>query len=166
MPCLRGLHRLRHARAAATALEFALVAPLFLLLTLVIMEDGLMLFCQSLLDNATRDAARQVKIGTVTTSTQFQTAVCNDVSAVLDCNKLNSYVLGGLAFPSSITMPAASGSGPTMTFTTSLTASFVVVEVTYSSSLISPWLSSIMASNWVLTSVQAFQNEPYYGSTS
>ncbi len=49
----------------ALAIEFAFVAPLFLLLLLVIVELGLTLTTQSLLDGATRDAARLIRTGQV-----------------------------------------------------------------------------------------------------
>lgn len=42
--------------------EFALVAPLFLLLVLMIIEGGLMMNAQASLDDATREAARALSI--------------------------------------------------------------------------------------------------------
>src|SRR6185312_500799 len=50
--------RLLRSRRGVTLIEFALVGPLFLLLAFAIVDNGLVLFMQTVLDNATREAAR------------------------------------------------------------------------------------------------------------
>ncbi len=84
------MRKFRHiARDAkgALAVEFALVAPIFLLLLLVIVELGLTLTTQSLLDGATRDAARLIRTGQVQSQnspiTTFQTLLCSDMAPLM-----------------------------------------------------------------------------------
>src|SRR5579863_8193802 len=77
--------------SGSTIVEFAIVGPWFLLLLLAIIELGLTLFTQSVLDGATRDAARLVRTGQAqnagtTTAAQlqaFQTLLCQDLASVL-----------------------------------------------------------------------------------
>lgn len=81
----------------ALAIEFAFVAPLFLLLLLVIVELGLTLTTQSLLDGATRDAARLIRTGQVQSQTSpistFQTLLCNDMKPLMSVSKCDSSVI-------------------------------------------------------------------------
>ena len=74
-PLLRVL--LRDSRGA-TALEFAVVAPLFVALLLSVLGVGLIGFYQTVLDDAVRDAARQVQMATPASGSAsgFVAAVC------------------------------------------------------------------------------------------
>ncbi|CAH2602016.1 putative TadZ/CpaE, associated with Flp pilus assembly [Rhodovastum atsumiense] len=81
----------RGARAGATALEFALVAPAFLALLLGIMELGFLLYAQTALDYAARQAARQMQTGRTARSAvgagTFNTLVfCPYLTPFLDCS--------------------------------------------------------------------------------
>src|SRR5208282_6681795 len=72
---------------AVAAIEFALLGSTFLLLVCMIFELGLILFTQSVMDNALRDASRQVMINKITTGSAFLTQVCNETgSLVTNCN--------------------------------------------------------------------------------
>ncbi len=156
----RGARDLRRARRGSAALEFAIAGPVLLLLIFGVIENGLMLFAQSVLDNATRDASRQIMIGTVRTSDAFRTALCNDVGALLDCTKLQFYVQSGSAFPAAVTAPSGTGSFGSTTFASGTAGQFVLVEVAYDRAYIVPWLTRI-AGDWLLFSTQAVQNEPF-----
>jgi Flp pilus assembly protein TadG len=74
------------ARGAA-AVEFAIVGSSFMLMLLAAFEFGYMLFVQSVLDNAARDAARLIRTGQVQQSSNptstFQTLLCNDVGSLI-----------------------------------------------------------------------------------
>lgn len=76
--------RLSRDRRAATALEFALTAPVFLLILFGIFGAGITGLIQLLLDDAVRDAARQLQIYTPAsmTASNFIGAVCNEFGAV------------------------------------------------------------------------------------
>ena len=153
--------RFASASSGSAALEFALVSPVLLLLVLAIIENGLMLLAQAVLDNATTTAARQIQIGTITTSSAFRTTVCANVSTFLNCTNLQFYVASSSsAFPA-IVMPSGSGSFPTTSFSTGSGGSYVLAEVAYDRAYVSPWLISLDPLGWVLLSTQAFQNEPF-----
>ncbi len=155
-----GARDLRRARRGSAALEFAIAGPVLLLLIFAVIENGLMLFAQSMLDNATRDASRQIMIGTVRTSGAFQSALCNDVGSFLDCNRLTFYVQSFATFPSQPTPASSTAPAASATFASGSGGQFVLVEVAYDRAYITPWLSSI-AGDWLLFSTQAIQNEPF-----
>lgn len=156
----RGARVLRRARRGSTALEFAIAAPVLLMLIFAVIENGLMLFAQAVLENATRDASRQIMIGTVKTSPDFRAALCDDMGALFDCTQLQFYVQSGPAFPLAITAPDSSGKFSSTTFASGSGGQFVLVEVAYNRAYISPWLISLVP-NWVLFSTQAIKNEPF-----
>src|SRR5665213_3014005 len=80
----RRLCRVFADSSAVTGLEFAMVGPIFLLLILGVLENGLTLWTQSLLDNATRDAARLTLTGqSQNGGTGFATQLCNEVSGLM-----------------------------------------------------------------------------------
>ncbi len=97
------------ARAGSASLEFALVAPVFFILLMGTIETGVIFFAQSVLQNATNDAARLVRTGQITgtlpnqvltqaelnagqvagqamTQAQFRTYICNEIAPLLGCN--------------------------------------------------------------------------------
>ena len=97
------------ARAGSAAIEFAFIAPVFFVLLMGSVEVGVMFFGQTVLQNATNDAARLVRTGQITgtlpnqvltqaqlnagqvagqamTQAQFRTYICNEIAPVLACN--------------------------------------------------------------------------------
>lgn len=77
---MRALRRFLEDRAGVTAVEFALVGPLFLALALTSFEGGGLMVRSMLLDRSVDKAVRQVRVkgGTATISqNDFRTAVCN-----------------------------------------------------------------------------------------
>ncbi len=97
------------ARSGSAALEFALIAPVFFVLLMGLIEAGVIFFGQSVLQNATNDAASLVRTGQVTgtlpnqtltpaqlaagqvagrpmTQAQFRTFICNKIAPLLACD--------------------------------------------------------------------------------
>src|SRR5690242_10313613 len=77
-------------RRGTAVVQMALIAPWALLLLLGVVELGLTLFTQSILDGAARDAARQVRTGQVQSAgnaqaqlVAFQQALCGSLSMLL-----------------------------------------------------------------------------------
>ena len=66
----------RRNRRAAAAVEFALVAPVFFLLVLGMIEYGRMVMVQQVITNASREGARQAVLDGATTA-EVQTVVNN-----------------------------------------------------------------------------------------
>lgn len=77
-------------RRGATAIEFALVAPAFLVLVLFIVTLGYVIVLSATLDNATNKAARQLKVGQPQTQRLSQSqfisqVVCANLPSLFDC---------------------------------------------------------------------------------
>ena len=151
---------LLRARRAATSVELAIIGPFFILLILMVIENGVMLFAQSVLDDAVVQAARQIQIGNVNSSDAFRTAVCGYTSTLFNCSNLQFYVASSsVAFPLPV-MPSSSGTFLTSSFSTGNPNDYVVAEVAYNRAYVSPWLVTL-GKSWTLLSTSAFQNEPF-----
>jgi Flp pilus assembly protein TadG len=167
--------RLMRCQRGATTLEFALILPFFLLVVFMIIQLGLAFVAQTMLDNAAREGARLLRIGTLSGShysTALTTAICNDItfpgfSLAPSCTtNLQLYVA---ATPSG--NPAGSGfkslttstvSGLTMTQSqASVSANYdVIMQIGYVYPWALPALSHITGSTLMMSTI-AFQTEPY-----
>ncbi|HWA22604.1 MAG TPA: TadE/TadG family type IV pilus assembly protein [Caulobacterales bacterium] len=88
---LKGLIRRRGgAKSGATALEFALLSPIFFVIMFAIIEAGAVYIGESWLQFATNDVGRQVRTGEVqlanTSKTQFRALVCAKTTPFLPCD--------------------------------------------------------------------------------
>jgi Flp pilus assembly protein TadG len=135
-----------------------LVAPIFLLLLLVIVELGLTLTTQSLLDGATRDAARLIRTGQVQSQsspiTTFQTLLCSAMAPLLSVAKCDSNVIfevqtftsfGSVSFTPCTLNNNQVGSGTQCNFTPGTGGQIVAVRATYTRSFIVPWVGACMS---------------------
>lgn len=155
----------QRARRGATAVEMALLSPVFFLLMIGITEIAMMLTTQQLLENATFNTSRLAKTGYANTAggqTQSQT-----VNQVLN-NELQSF--GSLINISNISMTStsytsftAAGSGTGGTSGLGTQQQIVVYTVSYPWTLFTPMLNTIIGTNGVvtLTSQIVVRNEPY-----
>jgi Flp pilus assembly protein TadG len=153
----------RRARTGSTAVEMALIAPVFFLLLMGMTEMGLMLGAQQLLESATFNTSRLAKTGYVANGqTQAQT-----VTQILN-NELQSY--GTLINTNNVTMTwtayndfALSGAGVGGTNGMGTASQIVVYTVSYPWKLFTPMLSAIIGTNGyvTLTSDIVVRNEPY-----
>lgn len=79
----------------ATAVEFAMVAPVFLFLVFVIAELALLFIVEELMDRAVKDTARLVRTGQVhdakMNKKEFHEALCGNIIAFIDCQSRNFY---------------------------------------------------------------------------
>jgi Flp pilus assembly protein TadG len=161
----RGLSSVRHK--GATAVEMALVAPVFFVLLIGTIEMCLVEAGQQLLENATFNTSRLAKTGyTASGQTQTQT-----VTQILD-NELQSF--GTFFNTNNVTMAetdynsftSAAGGGGTGGLGNP--EQIVVYTVTYPWQLFTPMMGAIIGhrdgnGNWVvnLTSEIVVRNEPY-----
>jgi Flp pilus assembly protein TadG len=164
------LRTLFRDEGAVTGLEFAMIGPLFLLMILAVLENGLTLWTQSLLDNATRDAARLTLTGqSQNGGTAFATQLCNGVTGLMTCSSLQYRIQTGSSFAGM--SPTLSGSGTTYTgfsaYPTAVTGGTagqdVLVQVVYTRKYIVPWVGTMLSATGSdkLLATAAFQNEPY-----
>ncbi|MBR0894085.1 pilus assembly protein [Bradyrhizobium tropiciagri] len=86
---MRLLHRFRRNRRGATAVEFAMVAPLFFGLLFAIIEVAMIFLASQVLETVTQDSSRYIMTGQAQganyTQQQFKDYVCGKVSALFDC---------------------------------------------------------------------------------
>jgi Flp pilus assembly protein TadG len=148
--------------------QFALVAPVFFALVFMIIDDGLAIFTQSTLDNATRDASRNILLGTYQKASSglstFTSAVCGEMAGLIpSCTtNLQVYVNSGASFSA---ISAQSGSGGTLagngTFTMGSASSYVIVQTAYNRSYIGFIGRYVSGGALLLISTVVFQTEPY-----
>ena len=88
---LAAIGRFGAARGGASAVEFAIIAPVFFGLTLSILEAGLYFFISSSVDAANAKAARLIRTGQTQGGAidrdAFFEEICEVVSAFGDCNE-------------------------------------------------------------------------------
>lgn len=178
-----------------TMLEFAFVAPMLILLFLTIIDLGIMLMTQSLLDGSTRDAARLIRTGQVSAAggsiTTFQNLLCQEMSPIMSTSTCQSQVLidvnvyttfGNVGFTPCTYNVGQTGSGTQCGFSPGDSSQIIGVQVTYNRRFIVPWVGACLAgqSCWMginthqtttsgnaipLISTVVFMNEPFPGSS-
>lgn len=188
---MRIFRRLARDAKGAVAVEMAFVGPPFLLLLLVIIELGLTLTTQSVLDGAARDAARLIRTGQVQTQgspiTTFQNLLCAQMNSLMSVSTCDSNVIFDVEvfanFGASFTPCAVSanqtGKGTQCQFSPGTGGQIVGVRVSYTRPFIIPWVGACLSggSCWTgpgsaggtnpgtggitLTSTVIFQNEPF-----
>jgi Flp pilus assembly protein TadG len=151
----------------ATAIEFAFVAPLVIVLVVATIEVGVMEVMSSNLDAAVMVVARKIRTGTAdrpTTSSAFVDMICaNMVDSTANCHsRLATSVQNVTNFGSAVT---ASKATPVGQFYASGPGDIVLIEATYNWPLVLP----MYAGNFRLSGPNtaqidaraAFRNEPY-----
>ena len=173
----RLLRRFRRNRDGATALEFAIVAPIFFVLLFAILETALMFFASQVLETMTQQAARMILTGQAQNANysqaNFQTYVCSQIPALFNCNNISVDVesynsFSQISFPNQI-----DGNGNfinnNLGYNPGGAGCIVVVRVFY------PWqlfvtglgynISNMSNNQRLLIATAAFKNEPYMVGT-
>ncbi len=87
----------RRDTRGGTAVEFAIVAPLFLFLLFVITQSALIFFTGLVMDNAVEEVARLVRTGQIQASDDkaaaFRKAACDHVRILIDCDDGDFYIV-------------------------------------------------------------------------
>lgn len=156
------IRRTRHnARKGATAVEMALLTPVFFMLMIGLTETTLIEAAQQLLENAAYNTSRLAKTGFVTSGqTQAQT-----VAQILS-QELQSF--GTFIDTSKVTMTSTSygsfaGIGGAGAAGYGTAQQIVVYTVSYPWTLFTPMMGNLVGTNGVitLTSRIVVRNEPY-----
>jgi Flp pilus assembly protein TadG len=113
--CSRQVSRLRRARGGATAVEFALIAPVFLATLIAIFEVAIFLFAQQYLQTAATEAGRQFMTGQIQGSGQTEqqmitNVICPQIQTLFTCSSVMVNVQSYSSFS------GANSSTPTLTF--------------------------------------------------
>lgn len=167
--------RFTRADSGAAAVEMALIAMPFLLLTFGIIELALIFLLSASLENATAEAARTIRTGqeqtgATPTPAAFKTAICNNLGWMqADCGA-NLYVdVRTYATFASVTAPQPVVNKvfnpAALTFSPGGPGAIVVVRAYYQWSLIAPLMSQALVQlgggKALITSTATFRNEPY-----
>jgi Flp pilus assembly protein TadG len=168
----KALRRFRRNRRGATAVEFALVAPVFFGLLFAIIETAIVFFASQVLETVTQDSARMIMTGQAQTAAytqaQFKTFVCGKITVMFDCT--NGIYIDVQNYPGfsnvTITDPISGGSFvPPNNYNPGQQGDIVVVRLFYQWPLVVTGLgfniANLNGSKRLLTATAAFRNEPY-----
>lgn len=172
--------RFAAARQAAAAVEFALVSIPFLALTFGIIEIGLIYFVSTTLENATIQAARQIRTGQLQTGggsspSAFKTLICNQLTWLGSGCTTNLYVqVQTFSSFQTVTQTSPIQNGAinqnSMAFTIGGPGDIVLVQSFYTWTVIAPALdhlgTPLNGGRMLLTSTAVFRNEPYSAGSS
>ena len=181
---------MRADAGGSVAIEFSMIAPVFLMIMMATIETGVIFFAQTGLQNAVNDTARLVKTGQSAcfskdnnnnclgmTADQFRKRICDSVKTLLKtCEKdangnsdlqfdVKSYA-GGFGGMSNGSPLNGAGQLPNLTdFDTGNACDVVLVRAFYRWPVFTPGLSFFLANmngqNHLLATAAAFRNEPY-----
>jgi Flp pilus assembly protein TadG len=164
--------RFRRNRRGSAAVEFAMIAPMFIALLFAIIETGLVFYASQVLETVTQDSARMIMTGQAQnasyTQAQFKAYVCSQVVALFDCtNGIYVDVQSYSSFGSvNVTDPiTAKTFVPPNNYSPGGPSDIVVVRVFYQWPIFVTGLgfnlSNLNGSKRLLTATAAFQNEPF-----
>jgi Flp pilus assembly protein TadG len=168
------LRRFRRNRRASTAVEFALIAPIFFALLFAILETAMVFFAGQVLETMTQDGARMIMTGQAQTANyqqaDFKTYVCGQIPILFSCNNLYIDVQSYPAFSSVVLSNQLDASGcfvsNNLGYNPGGPSQIVVVRLFYQWPMIVTGLGFNIANlcggnQRLLTAAAAFQNEPY-----
>lgn len=160
--------RIRRNEAGSLSVEFALLAPAFLILLFGIIESGLMLFNSIIMEGAAQEAARQVRTGVVQNSgdpeTAFKTLLCDNLYSVVSCASLTYVVekFPTFAASSMTDMFDANGNVRAATYADTEPGDVVIVRVAMNWTFITPLIGYAYGTDTMqLISTVVFRNEPF-----
>ncbi len=180
-PSLRLLRRFARARRGAAALELALVAVPFFLLTIGLAEIAMIGFAQTSLDSAVSQTARQIRTGQAQMGSldrdDIAEMMCNEVTSflVLECD--GNLVLDVARFDSFVDADADNPDAvsdedqfePPSRYEPGLPSEIVVVRAYYRWEIMSPLFGPVFetingSGERILVATMMFRNEPYQAS--
>lgn len=171
---------MRRSEDGSVAIEFAFIAPFFLLLIFGIIETSLSWFGGIVLQNGMLTAARMIRTGqaaaTNMTQAQFRTAICNQVNNLLSCDADRLYI-DVTAMPNFAGATFTNPQNPDGSFNTALNNfnignssqtggnSIVLVRAFYVWHLTTPLVGALYANmpnnDRLLSASSVFRNEPF-----
>jgi Flp pilus assembly protein TadG len=169
----RDISRFRDAQHGATAVEFALIAPLFFGLIIAVLQTTIFLFAQAALQNAANMAGRlfmtgQAQNGGWNAST-IQTKVCPQIQALFTCSNVIVIVQNYSSFSgASTSTPQLYSNGQPITsfsYNPGTPGEVMVVQLVYKWPVIGGPLGFSLANlqdgTAEIVGVAAFRVEPY-----
>jgi Flp pilus assembly protein TadG len=177
---MRSLRRLFDAgrRAAAAfaprqdggpAAEFAMVAPIFIVVIFATVQCAIIYIANSYLETGAEEAARQVLTNNATslTTTQFKQAVCNDLPALFNCGALMVGIAPATSTTITTSAPTFNSSGAlsnSLPYQQPTSGQIAVLQVLYQWPVIGlpfGWnFANLGNGTYLMMSTQVFQVEP------
>jgi len=165
----RHLSRFCRARRAATAVEFALIAPAFLAILLAVLQTAIFLFAQQSLQNAAMQAGRLFMTGQAQGDSQstFRNLVCtNYLPSIFTCGNLVVVVQSASSFSglNTATPPICSGGQPipvtNFTYSPGGSGQVMIVQLVYPWSVFGGLLGFSLPNCAEMMGTSAFRVEP------
>lgn len=174
---MRLLRRFRRARRGSAAVEFALVAMPFFLLTVGLAEISMVGFAQASLDLGISESGRQIRTGRAQLNglgqddirqqicgkiTQFLPLDCEE-NLFIDVNRFNSFIEAS----NNVTSPIQNGEfvADDFNYSPGAPSDIVVVRAYYRWKVMTPLFErvfgNISSGERILISTMMFRNEPY-----
>lgn len=157
-------------RRGAAALEFALTLPLYLLLSAAVLEIGVLLFVDTVLEGAASDAARQIRTGQAQQSgdalASFRSRLCGSLYVMVDCERVVLDVRPFASFDA-VAAPIAldeDGEPTDLVFTPGASGEITLVRALYRWEFLTPMVGAVLGgtgNSVLLVSTSIFRNEPY-----
>lgn len=168
---LRAARNLARRQDGGPAAEFALIAPIFIVLIFATAQVAVIYLANAYLETAAEDAARLVLTNQATTLTaaQFQTALCNNyISALFNCSNIMVNLTAATSTTSiSTAAPTFTSTGAlanSLTFSVPSTGQIAVLQVMYQWPVIGLPLGFNFANlgngTYLMMSTQVFMVEP------
>jgi Flp pilus assembly protein TadG len=172
------LKKLARSEKGLATIEFAFIAPIFLLLMSVMLETGLMAFTEYVLQSGVQRAAREVKVGIAQNSSysaaDFKNKICTLAGIIIDCNKVYVYLKpaasvtalhADLSDPYNIG-PSYSGGATVQNFTCGGPKQFMALVASYDWKFNIPYFMEPLGNvngnkTRRLLGISTFQNEPF-----
>ncbi|NIA70231.1 pilus assembly protein [Pelagibius litoralis] len=156
--------------SGGVVIEFALVAPPFFLLMAGLIELSIMFFTSSVIEGATKEAARAIRTGQVQSQADpvvaFQNQLCGALYNVIDCTEV-IYNVRTFSDFGAVSMPIEvdeNGDIINNGFVPGGSSAVTVVRAMYRWHFTTPLMDSVIPTGpggSLLVSTVAFQNEPY-----
>lgn len=173
----RSARRMRgNARSGSSVIEFAFIAPVFLLFICGIIETGVIFFGQSTLFYATADAARMVRTGQLTgtiTAATLRTQICNRIGGLITTTQCNANLqvdmrsfssFGGSSYPGVTNANGTLNTGAMQTQSVAA-CQIVLIRAFYPWQIMTPLMKPLLRTasdgTHLLYAASAFRNEPY-----
>lgn len=167
----RALDRFRRHESGAVAVEFVLVAPIFLFLIFAILETSILYTIATVMEGEVSLAARTIRTGELhqqaDPETAFRSTLCSNLDNVLDCDNVVIDVrtfsdFGEMEFPPFVD---EEGNGSGNQFLPGTADAIVLVRIAYVYAIVTPYLAHILPPQGqgtvMLFSGAAFKNEPF-----
>ena len=152
---------------AATAVEFAMIAPIFMFLVAIAVELSAMVFTIRALDDATERAAREIRTGDSAvrsgSAVEFRKLICQRMPVFADCDSILVVRVAAAKELANLqtALDSAVATVETPAFNPGLPSGYVAVDASYTWEFATPLFFPLSSREMVFNARTAFRNEPF-----